>query len=284
MEITHETVTTNGVSLHVAQAGDKNNPLVIMLHGFPEFWYGWRKQITVIAEAGYWVWAPDQRGYNLSEKPKGFAAYNLDELAGDVLGLIKAAGRERCILIGHDWGGAVAWWVANKYPEQLEKLITLNIPHNRVFNKTFRTSFQQKRKSWYIFFFQLPYLPEIILRFRKHWLLEQVMRTSKKGTFTDEEIHNYHEAWRQPGAVTGMLNWYRAVFRAAPRPPEDPRIKVPTLLLWGKEDTALGWEMAQPSIDLCDEGKLVFFDNATHWIAAEEAERVNSLILEFLSE
>jgi epoxide hydrolase 4 len=284
MDITHETIKTNGVSLHVAQAGDKNNPLVIMLHGFPEFWYGWRKQIEVIAAAGYWVWIPDQRGYNLSDKPKGHAAYNLDELAADVMGLIEAAGRERCVLVGHDWGGAVAWWVANKHPDKLEKLITLNIPHHRVFAKALRTSWRQKRKSWYIFFFQLPRLPEFVLGFRKHWQLEKVIRTSREGTFTGAELQQYHEAWGQPGAIKAMLNWYRAAFKAAPCPPKDPRITVPTLLMWGKKDTALGWEMAQPSIDLCDEGRLVFLDDATHWLAAEEPERVNELMVEFLSE
>ena len=282
MEITHQTVATNGISLHVAQAGDSNNPLVIMLHGFPEFWYGWRKQIRAIAGAGYWVWAPDQRGYNLSDKPKGFAAYSLDELAADVLGLIQAAGRERCTLIGHDWGGSVAWWVANKYPDQLEKLVVLNSPHHRVFGKTLRASRQQKRKSRYMFFFQIPYLPEIALRFKNNWLLERAMRASRQGAYTDADLQQYHEAWNQPGAIPAMLNWYRAAFKVRPRPPEDRRIKAPTLLLWGKRDAALGWEMAQPSIDFCDEGKLVFFDDATHWIAAEEAERVNGLILEFL--
>lgn len=284
MDITHKTVQTNGIALHVAQAGNRDDPLVILLHGFPEFWYEWRKQIPTIADAGYWVWAPDQRGYNLSDKPKAIAAYNLDELAADILGLIEAAGRDRCILVGHDWGGAVAWWLANKHPDKLEKLIVLNIPHHRVFAKTLRTSRRQKLRSWYMVFFQIPYLPEFMLSVGKHWLLKRALRASNPGAYSDAELQQYHEAWSQPGAVKSMLNWYRAMFRVPPRPPEDPRIKMPTLLLWGKGDTALGWEMAQPSIDLCDQGKLVFFEDATHWIAAEEPERVNALILEFLGD
>ena len=121
MTYDHHDVNTNGIRLHVVQAGPQNGPLVILLHGFPEFWYGWRHQISYLANAGYRVWVPDQRGYNLSDKPKGIAAYNLDHLANDIIGLIDAAGQQKVFLVGHDWGAAVTWWVANKYPERLER-------------------------------------------------------------------------------------------------------------------------------------------------------------------
>ena len=152
----YEYIETNGIRLHVAQAGSDDKPLVILLHGFPEFSYGWRKQIPYLVEAGYRVWAPDQRGYNLSDKPEGLAAYSIDELAADVIGLIDAAGEKKVFLVGHDWGAAVAWWVAAKYPERLKKLITLNVPHHSVMRKTLRSNFSQLRKSWYIGFFQIP--------------------------------------------------------------------------------------------------------------------------------
>ena len=157
-------IATNGVRLYVAQAGPNEGPLVILLHGFPEFSYGWKRQIPYLASAGYRVWTPDQRGYNLSDKPNGIAAYALDELATDVIGLIDAAGQKQVFLVGHDWGAAVAWWVASKYPDRLAKLVVMNVPHWVVIQKHLRRNLAQLRKSWYIFFFQIPWLPEILAR------------------------------------------------------------------------------------------------------------------------
>ena len=141
----YQYVETNGIRLHVAQAGPREGPLVILLHGFPEFSYAWKQQIPFLASAGYRVWAPDQRGYNLSEKPDGIAAYNLDELAADVIGLIDAAGQNKVVLVGHDWGAAVAWWAAVKYPDRLSKLVVMNAPHGAVMQKNFRRNFAQIR-------------------------------------------------------------------------------------------------------------------------------------------
>ncbi len=157
-------IHTNGVRLHVVQHGPVDGPLVILLHGFPEFWYGWRKQIPALAAAGYRVWAPDQRGYNLSDKPTGIDAYTLDQLVADVIGLIDAAGCDKVYLVGHDWGAAVAWWMALKYPQRVIKLVVSNVPHPIVMNRTVRRNFDQLRKSWYIFFFQIPWLPERLIR------------------------------------------------------------------------------------------------------------------------
>src|SRR5512145_875022 len=150
-------IVTHHIHLHVAQAGSPDGPLVILLHGFPEFWYGWRRQIPALASAGYRLWAPDQRGYNLSDKPDGIAAYNLDDLAADVIGLIDAARQEKAYLVGHDWGAAVAWRVANQYPERLQRLVVMNVPHPAVMAQHVRRSFAQLRKSWYILFFQIPW-------------------------------------------------------------------------------------------------------------------------------
>ncbi len=159
-DLQHTTIFTNGVNLHVVQAGPEDGQLIILLHGFPEFWYGWQAQIDFLAAKGYRVWIPDQRGYNLSDKPQGIDAYNQPVLADDVAGLIEAAGREKCVLIGHDWGAAVAWWTAMKYPEKLEKLVIMNVPHPIVSARTIGKDWEQTRKSWYIFAFQLPWLPE----------------------------------------------------------------------------------------------------------------------------
>ena len=281
----YQIIETNRIRLNVAQAGLDENPLVILLHGFPEFSYGWRKQIPHLVEAGFRVWAPDQRGYNLSDKPDGLAAYSLDQLAADVVGLIDAAGQEQAFLVGHDWGAAVAWWVAAKYPDRIAKLINMNVPHGSVMQKHLRSSFAQLRKSWYIFFFQIPWLPEMLAQ-AQNWKIASasLVKTSRHGTFTDSDLEKYRQAWSQPKAYISMLNWYRAMIQKPPKPPASSRITMPTLLIWGAKDKFLGREMAQPSIDRCDNGRLVFIEEATHWVQHEEAERVNELIVSFLKE
>ena len=279
----HQQITANGINLHVVQDGPSTGRLVILLHGFPEFWYGWRRQIPYLAAAGYRVWAPDQRGYNISDKPEGIAAYTLDELAADVIGLMDAAGEEKAFVVGHDWGAAVAWWVAAKYPDRVARMVVINVPHGAVLTKQLRRNFTQMCKSWYMFFFQLPWLPESLARL-KNWnmLAKSLKDSSRRGTFTNNDLDIYRQAWSQPKANTAMLNWYRAAIQKPPTPPENLRITVPTLLIWGAQDKFLGREMAQPSIDLCDDGRLVFFEEATHWVQHEEADRVNELIDTFL--
>ena len=280
----HRTIATNGVRLHAVEAGPEDGPLLILLHGFPEFWYGWRHQIGPLAEAGFRVLVPDQRGYNRSDKPPGLSAYRLATLALDVVGLIDAAGRERAAVAGHDWGGVVAWWLGIHHPGRLERLALLNIPHPWIMRRTLRERAEQRKKSLYMLFFQLPWLPERALR-KDDWALavKTLRATSRPGTFTDEDLRLYREAWAQPGALTGMLSWYRAALRRPPRLGPHLRVTVPTLLLWGARDRALLRDMARPSIDLCDDGRLVTFDEATHWVQHEEPDRVNPLLADFFS-
>ncbi len=189
--MTHTTVDTNGVRLHVVQVGPETGPLVLLLHGFPEFWYGWKAQIDGLAEAGYRVWAPDQRGYNLSDKPEGVAAYQLDTLVADVVGLIDAAGQQKAIIVGHDWGGIVSWWLAASHPERVERLVILNVPHPAVTRKFIRQYPGQLLRSWYIAFFQLPILPEWIMGANRSAMLARTLRTSSRsGTFPPTIWHN----------------------------------------------------------------------------------------------
>jgi pimeloyl-ACP methyl ester carboxylesterase len=280
-------ISTNGIQLHVMQAGPEEGPLVILLHGFPEFWFGWREQIQPLAEAGFQVWVPDQRGYNLSDKPQNVSAYHIDKLARDIVGLIGAAGEKKAFIVGHDWGAAVAWHLGERYPESVIKLVVMNVPHPAVMMRTLRKSFSQLRKSWYMFFFQIPRLPEWLLgRNNAQGASELLRRSGKSGTFTSEELAYYRQAWGQPGALTGMINWYRSAIRSgfggsSEKPAASRRIIVPTLLLWGKQDIALGSEMAQPSIDMCQDGQLVFFDKATHWVQHDESSEVTKRLLEF---
>jgi pimeloyl-ACP methyl ester carboxylesterase len=269
--------------------GPENGTPVILLHGFPEFHYGWRKQIPALSAAGYRVIVPDQRGYNLSDKPKGVAAYDVDVLARDVIGLLDHFGIQKARLVGHDWGAVVAWTVAIQFPERLEKLAILNVPHPDVMTRFVLGNSAQRKKSWYVFFFQIPILVEWILR-RKNFeaLARMLVQSGRRGSFTETDVAEYKKAWSQPGALTGMLNWYRAAVRRGLRGSLNPNkvaprsVKVPTLMLWGKHDVALSHEMAQPSIDLCERGELVTFDRATHWVQHDAAEEVNLKLVEFL--
>ncbi len=283
IDVAHNMIPTNGINLHVAQAGSVEGELVILLHGFPEFWYGWRSQIGFLAEQGCRVWAPDQRGYNLSDKPHGIEAYTIGTLAADILGLIGAAGRDQAIIVGHDWGAAVAWHLAIHHAERVKKLAILNVPHPQVMSQTLRTEPEQMLRSWYIGYFQLPFLPETLF-----WLGEgnlaamTLTATSRPGTFTDRDIPHYLQAWKQPGAATAMLNWYRALVRYTPDMSGDQRVTMPTLIIWGAKDAFLSPKMAQRSVEKCDQGRLVMIDEATHWVQHEEAERVNALLLEHI--
>ncbi len=276
-------VESNGIKLHVITAGPKDGQPVVLLHGFPEFWYGWAKQIPALVAAGFRVIVPDQRGYNLSDVPKGVAAYNLRELGLDVIGLLDHFGIEKVDLVGHDWGSVVSWGVALTYPQRVRRLAILNVPHPMVMLQFLTGSPRQMLKSWYVGFFQIPGLAE--------WLIKQnnfasgakmLQGTSQPGTFSDENITHYQKAWANSGGLTGMINWYRALVRYRPPTPADIRLHIPVLIQWGKKDAFLSHEMAEASVKLCDDGRLIFYDQATHWVQHEAAEAVNrELILHF---
>ncbi len=278
-------IPTNGIRLHCIDAGSEDGPLVIFLHGYPEFWYSWRHQIRYFAERGFRVLAPDQRGYNLSDKPRGLSAYRLDVLAADVIGLLDHLRREKAFVVGHDWGGVVAWWLGMQYPDRLHKLAILNVPHPTVMRQHLRRNPEQRRRSRYVFFFQLPWLPERSMR-KNNWEMARkaLLKTSLPGTFTEEDIQQYVQAWSQPGAATAMINWYRAALRRKPRPRRDSiRVPIPTLLIWGAQDRFLGQEMVQPSIELCDNGQVERIDEATHWVQQDMPDKVNRLLEAFFA-
>lgn len=282
-QLEHHYIPTNGITLHVVQAGPVDGPVAILLHGFPEFWRGWANQIDALAAAGYRLWIPDQRGYNTSDKPAGIAAYALDILVDDIRGLIGATRRDRVTLLAHDWGGAVAWHLTQRYPTLIERLIVLNCPHPGVLLKQLRSNPRQLLRSWYMLFFQLPRLPEYLLgRNQCEALARSLLTSSRPGSFPAEELLEYREAWRQRGALTAMVNWYRALLRRSSSQTDQVRIKVPTLLIWGTRDFALGRELAQPSIDICDSGELQFVEDAGHWLLHETPDRVNALIIRYL--
>ncbi len=280
----HGSAYVNGVRLHYVTQGA--GPLLILLHGFPEFWYSWRYQIPALAKH-FTVVAPDMRGYNESDKPSGVAHYHIDRLTGDVQGLIRAFHEERAVIVGHDWGGGVAWSFAANYPHLTERLVVLNCPHPGAFQKALQENRQQLRRSWYIFYFQLPWLPELGLRLFSRRFIAQAFRgmAVRKEAFPDEELHKYAEALATPGSARAAINYYRAAFRHRLRHGTIhlPQISRPTLLIWGEEDTALGKELTYDMGGyFSDRFEIKYIPKCSHWVQQEQPELVNRYLLEFL--
>ncbi len=280
---THHEAVVNGVRLHYVEQGA--GPLVVLLHGFPEFWYSWRHQIPALAEAGYRVITPDQRGYNISEKPPGVRSYRIEHLVDDVAALIEHAGESHATVVGHDWGGGVAWAVPMLHPQIVDKLIVLNSPHPDAFVRELRGP-RQLAKSWYIFFFQLPWLPEAAIRFQGYGMMNRVLRHQprRKDAFSEEDIAAYKQAIAQPGALTAAINYYRALVR---RNPSDirrmvRRIDAPALLIWGEQDPFLGLRLTEGLERWVPNIRVERIANASHWVQVDAAERVNELMIDFL--
>lgn len=268
-------VQAGAVRLRCAGIGPKEGPLVLLLHGFPEFHGTWRRQLPALAAAGFRAVAPDLRGYGGSDKPSRVRDYRLELLAADVSNLIAALGRERADVIGHDWGGNVAWHFAMWHPERLRRLAILNMPHPARFKKALRT-LPQLRKSSYIFFYQLPILPELLLTDEK---LRALFRhtPARKGAYGEEQIAETLAAvrWR-----SGPLHYYRAAARH--RSPLWKRIDAEVLVIWGDRDRWLGSELAEPDARWAPHARVEHIPAASHWVQADAAERVNELLLEFL--
>lgn len=269
------------MKLHAVTAGPADGPVVVLLHGFPEFWYGWRNQIDPLAHAGFRVVVPDQRGYNLSSKPAGVTSYALTKLVSDVIAVADQLGQQRIFLAGHDWGAAVAWSTALLHPQRIAKLAVLNVPHPSVMRRFLTSRPRQTLRSWYMFFFQLPWLPEAVFSaFHFRMGTRSLLRSSRPGTFSPEDLARYREAWSQPGAPTAMINWYRALFRHRMKFP-DRTVHVPTRILWGERDAFLLAEMAHESLRYCTSAELFTFAGTSHWLQHEEPVRVSNILVEF---
>ena len=261
--------------LHYVEGGQ--GPLVVLLHGFPEFWYGWRRQIQPLAAAGFRVVAPDLRGYNLSSRPDSVAAYETGPLVADIHGLIHERGAESALLAGHDWGGTVAWDIAMSHPDVVDRLAILNAAHPRKLSQGLHHP-GQLRRSWYFFFFELPDLPETVVRANDWHFFRHFLRDARPA-FTPEETSRYVEAWSQPGAATGMINYYRSSVRqnqkkaeAAIRP-----IEAPTLVIWGDRDRYLSPDLAEPEHDdVPNLDRVERLLDASHWVHHDEADRAKN--------
>lgn len=294
--INHGYAQVNGIRLHYAECGDGEN-LVILLHGFPEFWYSWRHQLTFLGQH-YHVVAPDMRGYNLSDKPSRIEEYATDVLVEDIVDLIKHFGASRAAVVGHDWGAGVAWAVAQKYPERISKLAVLQVPPAAAWRANL--TLRQLLRSWYMFFFQLPRIPESLIRRKDFAGLDVVFKekVGRKGSFSDSDIETYREALRRPGALTGAINYYRAnVFRLMRRskrsdkpepvetgmPKHDGRIRVPTLFIFGEQDFAILPATVRGVGNYIDAPyHEVRIPDSGHWVQNEASDEVNSALIDFL--
>ncbi len=277
------TITTNGIRLHAMTEGERG-PLVVLLHGFPECWYSWRAYLRPLAQAGFRAVAPDMRGYNLSDKPDGVLNYQLPILTSDVMGLIRSLGEQKAVIVGHDWGGIVAWRFAMDYPEATEKLIVCNAPHPARMREALGAP-SQLRKSWYMFFFQLPWLPEAMVQRNPDLFLERVMRGAavSQEAISDADLRVYAQALRQPGALTAAINYYRAVLRWGWRLPNLP-ITAPTLLIWGENDPVLGEELVYGTGRFVPNLRVHFIPRCGHWVQQEASEEVQPIMLNFLGQ
>jgi pimeloyl-ACP methyl ester carboxylesterase len=309
MAIEHRVVETNGVRLHCAVDGT-SGPLVVFLHGFPESWYSWRHQLAALAPH-FRVVAPDLRGYAESDKPAGVQAYALAELVADVVGLIEAFGERDAIIVAHDWGGGIAWQLAMDRPEVVRRLVVMNCPHRAIFERHLRENPRQLLKSWYMFFFQIPWLPETLMGLGNAWAVGNVLRQSavQKAAIGDEDVRVAREAASRPGALRSALNYYRAVFRsdemAAGLPPavrrffygdrafppprerldDWPKIVVPTMVIWGEQDVALRKELTYGMEPLfTSPPRIEYVPDSGHWVQQEKPDVVNRLLLDFLGD
>ena len=284
--IRHRWVEANGLRFEVAEAGAGDH-LALLLHGFPELHFSWRHQMPLLASMGYRVWAPNQRGYGKSSRPAGIDAYSADKIVADAAALVDASGAREVTLIGHDWGGAIAWQFAIQRARPLTRLVVMNCPHPVCFARELRT-WKQLRKSWYMFLFQLPKLPEYVLtragaRAVRHAFLDTA---ANKAAFPPADLDVYARAALEPGAMTAMVNWYRAAARnrtLSSTTRACPEIETPTLLIWGEADMALDIATIDGTDRYVADLTVRRLPGISHWVQTDDFLAVNAILEEWLT-
>uniref|UniRef100_A0AC34Q4M4 AB hydrolase-1 domain-containing protein n=1 Tax=Panagrolaimus sp. JU765 TaxID=591449 RepID=A0AC34Q4M4_9BILA len=277
------------IKMHYVETGDASKPLMLFVHGFPEFWYSYRHQLKYF-ERNYHCVAVDLRGYGDSSRPTSVASYGVKTLVHDLIEAIEKLGRKKAIVVAHDWGALLAWNLALTRPEMVEKLVILNVPHPLAFRKQFKTGFKQLFKSWYMFLFQAPFLPELLLSLEDFKMLISMFKGKKSGlvhseNFTDDDVEAWKYTFSKLDAFKGPINYYRALLRQIDAPKhEDWTVKPKTLIIWGDQDAALAVEGAIDSVNFCENGVLKRIPDASHWVQQDVPDVVNSLIDEFLNE
>lgn len=269
------------VTLHVVLAGPKDGPPVVLLHGYPEFWYAWYRQMGRLAQAGFRVIVPDQRGYNLSDKPQSIEDYRVDVLASDIAGLIETLGYDKAFVAAHDWGGGVAWQLAIRHPGRVRKMVIFDTPHPQASSDG---PSKEKKVDWFRTYFQIPWLPEWSGRLANWRLLSNALRNSSKpGTFPEEKMDLYRSAWDNDGAMTTMVDWYRAAYRF-PLPIEGKaRVSVRTLIVVAPNDAFIPGDLTRASLKYLDDGRLLELKEGTHWVLQEDPVGTSQILIDFFS-
>jgi epoxide hydrolase 4 len=272
-DLEHHYADINGIRMHYVAAG--SGEPVLFLHGFPEFWYSWRHQLAALAPR-YRVIAPDLRGYNETEDR---GPYDTDTLQQDVLELMKHLGESSAHVVANDWGGAIAWLLAIHHPEAVRSLAVCNVPHPAIMARAMRTNLRQLRRSWYIFAFQVPWLPQRAIAFLDYqWLARHLINDCRPGTFTRDDIRAYLAAWRRQG-LDGGINWYRALIRRPVRLPKPlPTIHIPTVMIWGEEDQFLGKELTRGTERCVSNLETHHLPHMSHWVQQEDPDSVNRIL------
>ncbi len=288
VDIVTRRIEANGLTFEVDEAkGGDGTRLALCLHGFPESKFSWRFQLPLLAELGYLAWAPNQRGYGASSRPKGVAAYDIDHLVADVEALIAASGAKETLLIAHDWGAIIAWHCAMRKIRTLTRLVIMNVPHPRRFAEDIRKSRAQQKKSWYVAFFQLPWLPEWFLTRKQAKGVGGAFYNMAidKSRFPDDVLQHYRENALLPGAATAMVNYYRAARKAgsAKMAPEPGTVDVPTLIIWGEEDAALEKSLVPGTERFVSDLTVRYLPGVSHWVQQEAPEKVNEILAEWLA-
>lgn len=286
--IRHEFVQANGLRFHVAVCEPEggSDRLALFLHGFPECWYSWRDQLPALAACGYTAWAPDLRGYGRSDRPEGVQSYAIEHLLEDVAGLIDASGARSVVLLAHDWGGVIAWYFAMRRLRALDGLVVMNLPHPAAMERALK-GWRQKLRSWYALFFQIPWLPEKLLASRNYRAIAEGFRgmAIDKSRFPDEVLDVYRQEAARPGALTAMLNYYRALFRGGGKRQRAlgyPTVQVRTLMVWGEADVALGVEATHGTDAFVKDLTLRYLPRVSHWVQQEAPEQVNAMVTAWL--
>ncbi|CAH1243638.1 EPHX4 [Branchiostoma lanceolatum] len=285
---------SSGLRFHYVAAGERDKPLMLCLHGFPECWYSWRHQLKEFRNS-YRVVAPDLRGYGETESPqpsgyRGWPNFSVSHLTNDVQELIKALGYSSCTLVAHDWGGIVAWNFAIDHPDLVDKLIVMNIPHPGILVKYLTTHFSQFRRSWYIFFYQLPWLPEIGLKAFDFQMLHGAFRGKQMGcrrrdAITDEDLEGFKYTFARPGVnISAAINYYRALIRLPPRNYKGTKVTCPTLMIWGDQDGALEVGLTEGTDKFVPDFTLKVVPGASHWVQQDQPEVVIGIMRDWLKE
>lgn len=273
-------VKANGLTFEVDQCGS-GDKFALLLHGFPESKFSWRYQMQLLADLGYTVWAPNMRGYGKSSRPAAVSEYHIDHLVADAAALMDAAGAKETLLMAHDWGAVIAWNFAIRKVRPLERLVIMNVPHPACMTRELRT-WAQLKKSWYVFFFQIPWLPERMLAARGAQAIGRAFSEMAidKNRFPPAVIDEYRRSALEPGALKAMINYYRAGLRAGEKAmnPAPGTVDVPTLMIWGEEDTALGKATTLGTEAYVKDFTLRYLPGVSHWVQQEAPERVNAMI------